>query len=133
LQEETDKSLIHTCSQDHSLNAMVPQWWVKLKSKCDKVPDRVELEPGSHWKLLEKAIQTKFKRGYEKGTDIQIPLSNPHTVNPIIARAGKSEVLAILCKIIDDINVDRHKGKQLATKIIQSSNNPFLQDIEKPQ
>jgi hypothetical protein len=29
--------------------------------------------------------------------------------------------------------VDRHKGKQLATKVIQSRNNPFLQDIEKPQ
>jgi hypothetical protein len=78
---------------------MAPQWWVKLQSKCGKVPDRVELEPGSPWKLLEKAVQTKFKHGYEKGTDIQICLSNPHTVNPIIARADKSEVPAILCKL----------------------------------
>jgi hypothetical protein len=54
-------------------------------------------------------------------------------VNPIIARADKSEVPGILCKIIDDIDVDRYKGKQVATEFIQSSNNPFLQDIEKPQ
>jgi hypothetical protein len=54
-------------------------------------------------------------------------------VNPIIAQADKSEVPASLCKTIDDIDVDKHKGKQLATKLIQSSNNPFLQDIEKPQ
>jgi hypothetical protein len=86
---------------------MVPQWWVKLKSKCGKVPDRVELEPGSPWKLLEKVVQTKFKRGYEKGTDFQIPLSKPHTVKPIFAQADKSEVPAVLCKIIDDIDLDR--------------------------
>jgi hypothetical protein len=83
--------------------------------------------------LLEKAVQTKFKHGYEKETNIQIPLPNPHTVNPIISPADKSEVPATLCKIIDDIDVDRRKGKQLATKIIQSSNNPFLQDTEKSQ
>jgi hypothetical protein len=83
--------------------------------------------------LLEKVVQTKSKHGYKKGTDIQIPISNPHTVNPIIAWADKSDVPAILCKMIDDIDVDRCKGKQLATEIIQSSNNPCLQDIEKPQ
>jgi hypothetical protein len=83
--------------------------------------------------LLKKAVQTKLKHRYEKGIDIQIPLSNPHTVNPIIALADKSEVAAILCKIIDGINAYRSKGKQLATKIIQSSNNPFLQDTEKSQ
>jgi hypothetical protein len=112
---------------------MAPQWWVKLKSKCGKVSDRVKLEPGSPWKLLEKAVQTKFKCSYEKGTDIRIPFSNPHTMNPIIAPADKSELPVILCKIIDDIDVDRCKGKQLATKIIQYSNNPFLQDTEKSQ
>jgi hypothetical protein len=115
------------------MNTMAPQWWVKLKPKCGKIPGRVELELASPWKLLEKVVQTKFKHGYKKGTDIQIPISNPQTMNPIIARADKSEVPGILCKIIDDIDVDRHKGKQVATEIIQSSNNPLLQDIETPQ
>jgi hypothetical protein len=109
---------------------------VKPKSKCGKVPDRVELELESPWKLLEKAVQTKFKHGYEKGTDIHILLSNPHTVNPIIALADKSEVPAILCKIIDDIDVDRHRAKQLlrsfspaiihSCKILKNPNRPAL-------
>jgi hypothetical protein len=52
---------------------MMPQWWVKLKSKCGKVPDRVELEPGSSWKLLEKVVQTKFKLDMKKGQIFRFP------------------------------------------------------------
>jgi hypothetical protein len=50
-------------------------------------------------------MQEKFK-DYPKGTDITIPLTEPCTVNPIVRGAQKEEIPAILCKIIDDIDID---------------------------
>jgi hypothetical protein len=50
-------------------------------------------------------MQEKFK-DYPKGTDITISLTEPCTVNPIVRGAQKEEIPAILCKIIDDIDID---------------------------
>jgi hypothetical protein len=70
------KKLIKTlsyCSQDHALNAIVPQWWIKLKSKCGKVPESVELELGSPWKLLEKEVQTNSNMDMKRGQIFRFP------------------------------------------------------------
>jgi hypothetical protein len=79
--------------------------WEKLKRKWGKNKTRVEIEPGSPWKESEMLTQEKFK-DYPKGTDITIPLTDPYTVNPIVKRAQKEEIPAILCKMIDDIDID---------------------------
>jgi hypothetical protein len=69
--------------------------------------------------------QEKFK-DYPKGTDITIPLTDPYTVNPIVRRAQNEEIPAILCKIIDDIDIDQRRGKQLVNKVL-GKNNPFIE------
>jgi hypothetical protein len=77
--------------------------WEKLRRKWSKIKTRVEIEPGSPWKETEMLTQEKFK-DYPKGTDIQI--TDPYTVNPIVRRTQKEELPSILCKIIDDIDID---------------------------
>jgi hypothetical protein len=77
----------------------------KLRRKWGKNNTRVEIEPGSPWKETEMLAQEKFK-DYSKGTDITIPITDPYTVNPRVGRAQKEEIPAILCKIIDDIDID---------------------------
>jgi hypothetical protein len=53
----------------------------------------------------DRNTHEKFK-DYPKGTDTTISLTDPYTVNPILRRAQKEEIPAILCKIIDDIDID---------------------------
>jgi hypothetical protein len=89
--------------------------WEKLRRKWGKNKTRVEIEPGSAWKETEMLMQEKFK-DYPKVTD-------PYTVNPIVRRAQKEEIPAILCKIIDAIDIDRRRGKQLVSKVL-GKNNP---------
>jgi hypothetical protein len=101
--------------------------WEKLRRKWGKIKTRVEREPGSAWKdaNAEMLTQEKFK-DYPKGTDITIPLTDPYTVNPIVKRAQKEEIAAILCKMIDDIDIDQRRGKQLVNKVL-GKNNPFIE------
>jgi hypothetical protein len=80
---------------------------------------------------MEVFVQDKMK-GYkmkDKGTEVQIPLLSLETVEPLIARAKKQEISAILCKVIDDTDLDRCKGKQLAQKIL-SKNYSFSTDVK---
>jgi hypothetical protein len=90
--------------------------WEKLRRKWGKNKTRVEIEPGSPWKETEMLMQEKFK-DYPKGTDITIPLTDPYTVNPIVRSAQKEEIPAILCKIIDDTDIDQRRGKQLVNNV----------------
>jgi hypothetical protein len=71
------------------------------------------------------ANKEKFK-DYPKGTDTTIPLTDPYIVNPIVRRAQKEEIPATLCKIIDDIDIDQRRGKQLVNKVL-GKNNPFTE------
>jgi hypothetical protein len=73
--------------------------WEMLKRKW------VKIRPGSPWKETEMLTQEKFKY-YPKGTDVTIPLTDLSIVNPIVKRTQKKEILAILCKIINDIDID---------------------------
>jgi hypothetical protein len=98
--------------------------WKKLKRKWGKNKTRVEIEPGSPWKETEMLTQEKFK-DYSKGTDISIPLTVQYNVNPIVKRAQKEEIPAILCKVIDDIHIDRRRGI-LVNKVL-GKNNPFIE------
>jgi hypothetical protein len=79
--------------------------WKKLRRKWGKNKTRVEIEPGSPWKEKEMLIQEKFN-DFPKGTDITISLTDSYTINPIVRRAQREEIPAILCKIIDDIDID---------------------------
>jgi hypothetical protein len=79
--------------------------WEKLRRKWGKNKTRVEIELRSPWKETGMLTQEKFK-DYPKGTDTTIPLTDPYTVNPIVRGAQKEEIPAILCKIIDDIDID---------------------------
>jgi uncharacterized protein YqgV (UPF0045/DUF77 family) len=99
--------------------------WKKLKRKWRKNKTRVEIEPGSPWKETEMLTQEKLKY-YPKGTGTTIPLTDSYTVNPIVRRAQKEEISAILCKIIDDIDIDPRRGKQLVNKVL-GENNPFIE------
>jgi hypothetical protein len=85
----------------------------------------VEIEPESPWKEIEMLTQEKFK-DYPKGTDTTILLTDPYIVNPIVRRAQKEEIPATLCKIIDDIDIDQRRGKQLVNKVL-GKNNPYIE------
>jgi hypothetical protein len=43
-----------------------------------------------------------------------------------VRRAQKEEIPVILCKIIDDTNIDQRRGKQLVNKVL-GKNNPFTE------
>lgn len=102
---------------------------VSLISKFKKLKvtdtEPAGLKPQSPWRTCERIIQGKFPK-YKKGTDVAVPLSNPETLEPILARADRKEIPGILCKVIDDIHSDRMKGKRLVKEAIQNAKNPTL-------
>lgn len=102
---------------------------VSLISKFKKLKvtdtEPAGLKPQSPWRTCERIIQGKFPK-YKKGTDVAVPLSNPETLEPILARADRKEIPGILCKVIDDIHSDRMKGKRLVKEAIQNAKNPAL-------
>lgn len=88
-----------------------------------------ELKPQSPWRPLERIVQAKMPE-FQKGTNVEIPMSNPDTAKPIMQRADKKEIPGILLKIISDVDEDRMRGKRLVAEAIKkNSNNPFLKDI----
>lgn len=87
--------------------------------------DPAGLKPQSPWRNSERIVQGKFVK-YRKGTDVQIPLSNPENVEPILARADKKEIPGILMKVIDDIHQDRMRGKRLVKEAIQNARSPAI-------
>ena len=74
-----------------------------------------ETEVEQKWCDIAKI--TKDKIGYMKPTDIKMELTDPQLLNPILDRAPKKEVPAILVKIIQDIDKGRLMGKRLALNI----------------
>jgi hypothetical protein len=44
----------------------------------------------------------------------------------MVKRAQKEEITVILCKIIDAIDIDQGRGKQLVNKVLDK-NNPFVE------
>ncbi|XP_071467816.1 uncharacterized protein [Marmota flaviventris] len=91
--------------------------------------EQKELKSQSPWRGIERIVQAKMPE-FQKGTTVEVTLSNPQTVQPIMERADKKEIPGILCKIIDDIDDDRLRGKRLVKEALKNgSNNPFLKDI----
>ena len=92
-----------------------------------------EPRPQSPWRQCEKIVQEKFPK-YNKGTEINIPPSAPEVVQPILARATRKEIPALLCKVISDVDNDRLQGKRLAKTVLEKvkvfTNNPFLKELE---
>lgn len=91
-----------------------------------------ELRPQALWRSCERVVQAKFPN-YPKGTAVGVQLSNPDIVEPILARAGKKEVPGILCKVINDIEEDRQRGKRLVKEALLKSGNPFLAKVYEEQ
>lgn len=104
----------------------------RFRKKCrigELKLEQKELKSQSPWRGIERIVQAKMPE-FQKGTTVEVTLSNPQTVKPIMERADKKEIPGILCKIIDDIDDDRLRGKRLVKEALKNgSNNPFLKDI----
>lgn len=85
-----------------------------------------ELKPQSPWRNIEKVVQDKFPE-CRKGTKLNDLLIDPEKVQPLLETPHRKEVPAILCKVSDDVNNDRLKGKRLVREAIGKSKNLFLQ------
>lgn len=109
--------------------SQVNQTWKQKFKQLFKSEQKTELRPQSPWRRCEQIVQKKLPK-FDKRTSLEIPLREPEVVNLILARAPRTEVPAILCKMINGIDEDRNKGKRLVREVLvkRTCNNPFLNE-----
>lgn len=69
-------------------------------------------------KWIKTAIKVKERIGMNP-TDIETTLTQPELIEPLIDKAPKKEVAAIMMKTIQDLDKDRVMGKRLAYNLVQ--------------
>lgn len=86
-----------------------------------------EAEEEQRW--LETAEIVKDRIGMSP-TNVKMELTNPQVVAPIMDKAPKKEIPALLMKTVQDIDKDRLMGKRLAMNITRRTRGLITPDVQ---